>query len=1084
MIRDRHSRTERRLAFRRRVKRYALPLAGFLALAAIGEIAALDLTAVAAGIWGGMAAFLDQIGIDLGTYSASRPIVNGLVGAVLGSLATGLLGRLGVFDRLFPDPPGFVFCDLEIERSRSLLEVELGAPTSFVGRGEELEALEALLESPSPQRFRWQTVTAPSGVGKTRLAIEWLERAEKAEWDIGVIDPDQLGKVKAWKARRPTALVLDEADSGFYLQAIGTTTRLAALLGDLLRASSKQAPVRLLLLGQSTVWAAGQAPDAIRPYAVKDPLVLTPLDDEAMGVLAAELARHSGGDAELIVRESAGRPRHALVLARARPGTASYRDALNQWTNATLPALANEQEEVDQALAAGLIAAALIGPVPTSALATRVPGFAVGPLLRFFPGVNRRQLETSLPRLDPEDWAQLLALRLIDRLPPLVRDEVVTPLLTEFPDPLERSLAAIWRDCPHWVEGHRDHPAPSDWQATAATTLRALQAAYDARWPDRVAAIHDKLMHASRLLANDASLAEGHVAATRIAAISDARPFDMAVRAVEAATAVTIITLYGEAGAVGQADAFGALERWGTRFDRLLALSSLAADPSIRLNEARAAVNAIAHYGKAGAEGRSGAFAALEMWGQRIEALLTVPSLVTDAAIRIEAANAAVNAIAHYGVAGGEGQDGAFAALERWGRLLDDLLAQPLFRDELACRRREAQATVNACRAYGTAGAAGQAEAFEALERWSKRFDRMLANPSLAASHSIRLEEAMATANAVKSYGEAGAAGQSGAFEMLERWGERFDKMLKVPLLAADRAIRYHEAMAATNAIAYYGAAGAAGRAGALVALERWGQRFDKIVALPILAADRDIREEEAQGAVNAIAYYGEVGSAGQAGAFLALERWGKRIDAILKMPAFAADHDIGLKEAMAAVNAVKGYGQAGVAGQNGAFEALERWGKRLEALVEMPVFANDPAVRLHEVMAAVNAIRSYGEAGALGQEGAFAGLERWGARLDALLDVPTLAADHKIRLSESSAAANAIMFYGMAGLEEGRRRWRGRLARIAQRFPHHPEIAYRAKQQNLTLQDQQDRGWPYGRYNWTPDGQQQTLQEPKPGYE
>lgn len=626
MIRDRHSRTERRLAFRRRVKRYALPLAGFLALAAIGEIAALDLTAVAAGIWGGMAAFLDQIGIDLGTYSASRPIVNGLVGAVLGSLATGLLGRLGVFDRLFPDPPGFVFCDLEVERSRSLLEVELGAPTSFVGRGEELEALEALLENPSPQRFRWQTVTAPSGVGKTRLAIEWLERAEKAEWDIGVIDPDQLGKVKAWKARRPTALVLDEADSGFYLQLIGTTTRLAALLGDLLRASSKQAPVRLLLLGQSTVWAAGQAPDAIRPYAVKDPLALTPLDDEAMGVLATELARHSGGDAELI-------------------------------------------------------------------------------------------------------------------------------------------------------------------------TAR-------------------------------------------------------------------------------QEAAFAAIERWNMRFDSLLAIPTLAANVDVRLNEAKASVNAIKYYGEVGAAGVEGAFAALESWAGRIDRLISVPELGANPKLRLFEAEAAVNAIGTYGRVAATEWVKAYTALERWGERLAALVAVPLFADDLDIRLREAMAVMNAVTSYGKFASGGQSDAFLALERWGTRLDAALAVPVLAADQAIRSVEAQTVVNAVMAYGEVGASGRPEAFAALERWAERLDAISAIPSLANDPSIRLAEAKAVTNAINSYGEAAAAGQEGAFSALERWERRLDVLLSEPSLSADPSLRLQEAKAAVNAINFYGVAGAAGQAGAFAALERW------------------------------------------------------------------------------------------------------------------------------------------------------------------------------------------------------------------
>ncbi|QIQ88141.1 MAG: SEC-C domain-containing protein [Erythrobacter sp.] len=809
------------------------------------------------------------------------------------------------------------------------------------------------------------------------------------------------------------------------------------------------------------------------------------------------------------------------------PEATPLESAFIDWTSRTFPELAKGDDEVDRSLALGLIAAALIGPVPSMVITEQYRDFRVNLLLRFFPRSGRRQLEQEIPRLQPRNLAQFIALRLLDNLPPAFRTQDALPMLLEHPEALERSLGEIWCDHPHWVEWHGAHPEEGSVQADLAAQLRELQDSFDTRWPGRVEAAHRRM---EQWLADTDSarpLAETHRILALTAGQADWRPFDPAIRQAEAKAAVKAAYHYGEVGASASdasesAAAFAALETWGERLDALCATPAFVDDPAIRLHEAMAAVYAIGSYGKAGAAGQDGAFAALERWGQRFDAMLIneatrIDPLRSDPTIRLHEARAAVNAIGSYGTAGAAGQDGAFAALERWGQRFDAMLINEAtridaLRSDPAIRLHEAKAAVNAIDSYGGAGAAGQDGAFDALERWGQRFDAMLINEAtridaLRSDPAIRLHEAMATFNAINNYGRAGAAGQDGAFAALERWGQRFDAMLineatRVDALRSDPAIRLEEARAAANAIGSYGTAGAAGQDGAFDALEQWGHRFDamlidKATRIDALRSDPAIRLHEARAAVNAIGSYGTAGAAGQDGAFDALERWGQRFDAMLidkatRLDALRSDPAIRLHEAKAAVYAIGSYGTAGAAGQDGAFAALERWGQRFDAMLineatRIDALRSDPAIRLHEAKAAVNAIGSYGTAGAAGQDGAFAALERWGQRFDAMLineatRIDALRSDPAIRLEEAKAASNASISYRKAGDDVARPYWFGRLARLIQLFPYRADFGDLASEANLSLAEQEKQGWPFGKVEWAEDDSVRTLIEPRLG--
>jgi len=182
-------------------------------------------------------------------------------------------------------------------------------------------------------------------------------------------------------------------------------------------------------------------------------------------------------------------------------------------------------------------------------------------------------------------------------------------------------------------------------------------------------------------------------------------------------------------------------------------------------------------------------------------------------------------------------------------------------------------------------------------------------------------------------------------------------------------------------------------------------------------------------------------------------------------------------------VNAIGDYGRVGAAGHAGAFERLEQWGIRLAELVANADMGRDLLIRLEETKAIANAINYYGEAGVVGQAGAFERLEQWGSRLAGLAAGAGLSHDPEIRQLEAMIARVTIQHYrnaGMRGLAV-EREWRKRLAHVAQRFPWNLEIAEHAKNMGLSVRDQERSGWPHGRVEPYPRPPKPTPPPPEP---
>jgi hypothetical protein len=227
-----------------------------------------------------------------------------------------------VLDRLFPDPPPFLRTDFATECTQTITLQE-APPPAFVGREAEREALVSFAAQSKPP-FLWRAMIGPTGVGKSRLAIEWLQNLRDAGWDAGVAAPDSPVP-DDWRARRPTAIVIDDAGRQWAIALGPTLERLAS-------AARPKAPVRVLIVDvvepNTDSIAVGPQRATVRAARADAPLVLFGLGEAAFKVLWMRAGgRSTATDEELtsLYQETAGRPRALLLLTRAAPGTSMGR---------------------------------------------------------------------------------------------------------------------------------------------------------------------------------------------------------------------------------------------------------------------------------------------------------------------------------------------------------------------------------------------------------------------------------------------------------------------------------------------------------------------------------------------------------------------------------------------------------------------------------------------------------------------------------------------------------------------------------------------------------------------------------------
>jgi hypothetical protein len=419
---------------------------------------------------------------------AAAPVAGFLLGL---AFARSPLGRWAL-NGLLPDPPPFLRSDLSAERERTMTLLE-APPPPFMGRHAEREALRSFAVE-SHSSFLWRAMVGPTGVGKSRLAVEWLQELREAGWDAGVAASDMLAPDN-WRPRRPTAIVLDEAGRDW-------AAALAPALAQLAAAGRSRAPIRVLVVDtvepNTENVALAEQREAVRTARADAPLVVSGLDKDVFTTLWTVVHGPPRTTEQLksLHEETAGRPRALLLLTRARPET-SYWQALADWAVTLLPELADAPgsaaEAVDRKRLKALALSALAGPVSVRAARPALGGmFDAAPLARFFPA---EPLDSELPAMAPEDLGQEILLRALALLDEPEREAITQAAFWADPvaaDRVERVLGSLWAERPECDAAiavtHRFESQVAPPVARRAKALAELQLAFDEAHPRHAAA--------------------------------------------------------------------------------------------------------------------------------------------------------------------------------------------------------------------------------------------------------------------------------------------------------------------------------------------------------------------------------------------------------------------------------------------------------------------------------------------------------------------------------------------------------------------------------------------------------------------
>jgi hypothetical protein len=123
--------------------------------------------------------FIDRVVPAATQEMAAAP----LIGAALGFFMAPFPPVRPLVNLVAPEPPPFLARDIGALIASD--KVFVPPPrTGFLGREADMAALDALLAEPKVP-FRWMVMTGASGIGKTRLALEWLRR--RKGWHAGML---------------------------------------------------------------------------------------------------------------------------------------------------------------------------------------------------------------------------------------------------------------------------------------------------------------------------------------------------------------------------------------------------------------------------------------------------------------------------------------------------------------------------------------------------------------------------------------------------------------------------------------------------------------------------------------------------------------------------------------------------------------------------------------------------------------------------------------------------------------------------------------------------------------------------------
>lgn len=936
-------------------------------------------------------------------------------------------------NRICPDPPSFVASDLARARQATFVLLE-NPPAVFVGPYTEPQKLADLLAG-NQDHFSWQSLIGPSGIGKTRLALEWLQHwRDIGKWDVGIVDYRDREKITGWRPRRNTALVIDNVDEHWQASLGLTLSRLGKNAG-----SKKE--VRVLVVSQIEPFLShkdfettnGTSYERVKKAKIRDnnPLRLSGLDVSHLAQLM-DLARYDKISAQELLEETQGRPLAAFIMFHYN--TPTYAEALRQWTNYVCEKMDKEENKV-------IVLTALVGSF-SSGQAAGVVSLDPDKLARYFGAINFKNTDVVLPEL-PKILAQEILLRAFRSL-----NTDLEPLLEKAlainPDVVQARIAGICRARPDLFKTGQKDDISVDW-------LQKIQARLDALAPDKIQALREETAD----LAEETAAAEldlsrlGQIMA-RLADLADSRPLDPDIRLNEAGSARNAMYLYGSA------QEWDALEKWGDRLVSLAENPHWADNVAIQYEAALGAYNAMLHYGE------WQQWPQLEQWGKRLINLVEDERFADDPDMRFWEAQAASDAIDAYGSAQ------LWEQLEQWGQRLVDLAENPRWADNGGIRYWEASGAYNAMLHYG------EWQQWPQLEKWGARLIVLVEDERFADDSDIRLGEAKAANNAMISYRKANK------FDQMEEWGQRLIALASNPRWADHVDIRYWESRGAVEALLAYGdflveKSGKAIKYGIKLneevsfggtfsisarshedsswrnqalayrpRVEQWLQQLEALAKCDRLADELDIRVKVATGLCGAVKYYARVQLGEE------MSRWQQRLETVIADARFKNNVVIRLIELNSLFSLI-----AYFYGPQKNRQVLEELGARLVRLAEEAPFQDDPNIRMVEAMGLLKLMILYGNMSLLPD------MERWGAHLVALAAEPQFVNNPKIRYVEALGADKALSLYprvylSIDGAALSRRYyWLKRLAACASAFPRNAEIQELASKHEVSFSQQ-----------------------------
>lgn len=796
-------------------------------------------------------------------------------------------------------PPTFIRSDLTAERRRTVLSEEQGAG-EFLGRNDILAHL-LRFATAGEKPFLWTVLIGPTGVGKTRLAIEWLGALQSKGWDGGFVGHYREGRPipTGWRPRRKTALVIDESEREWSGDLVATLLRLGAEADD-------ASPVRVLVLGE--IEPAVMSNDvesrlSLRNSRIEPNLHLNGLDETESLVLWATSGGSGTSPADLI-KETQGRPRAILLMARAAPETASYSEALAHWVEKVIPGLSDHPGDsavtLKRSLLKSLALSVLAGPVPLQAVRQVSNGvLEKGTLHPYFSHIDTEQV---LPAFAPKELGREILARTLLVLENSEIETIFNVAVTKNAAAVETTLGDLWGRLHRTAKTLREAGPSKDrntkWAKDFLRILVNMQKNFDARCETRVLQFYARIKELIERQRAEHGKSVGDVLVT-IEALAQRRPFDIVVQELLAIAEALSIPNYGKEKDWSEVELRGARlaeilkgpvssdallhhvtvgaeltvieycraqrwkdsERWGEHLDALL--SSQQRNRVMALSVARASCEAIKCYSK------SQNWRGVELWGRRLNTIVRRFRLDAEmCGLLAEAASSAASAYfrASYCSAG-----------ERWANTLDAIANR--FLANGAIQFLMAQASMAAVIEYGANGVSA------GLEHWHRRLANVIAaHPS---DEEIRTVQAYAAYNAIKSCASAGMEGEarrwfgdlSGVFKrfpdnrsIAAQYVESFQEIISVcgrnknweeiercglelaglqDLILLDDAMTQSAVSAAVNAINAYG------RIKHWQRLEEWGEVLARIVNARNSAERAAL---ELKGVVNALTFYDEAG--------------------------------------------------------------------------------------------------------------------------------------------------------------------------------------------------------------------------------